>query len=54
MDFEVQYSGRLVQQYVLGTDYEAYFLGLFIVCGKWISLARNCDFVVDMYFPKAE
>jgi hypothetical protein len=25
-----------------------------LVCYKWTFLARNCDFVVDMYFPEAE
>jgi hypothetical protein len=27
------------------------FLGQFLVCCKWISLAGNCDFAADMYFP---
>jgi hypothetical protein len=30
------------------------FLGQFLVCCKWISLAGNCVFAADMYFPKAE
>jgi hypothetical protein len=51
--FEVQFSGRVVQQYGLGTNYEADF-GTVLGVVSGFFLAGNCDFVADMYFPEAE
>jgi hypothetical protein len=48
------FVGKVVQQYGLGMNFEAKNCGTILVYCKWISLARICIVVADIYFPQDE
>jgi hypothetical protein len=47
-------AGWVIQQYGLGTFFEAEIFGTVLGVVSIFLLAGNCVIVVDMYFPEAE